>query len=115
MIYRSDEVDPQCGNGIFLRGGGCISTAFVQFFWLLVQSTISTYGTKYNKSCTHAYAHRHARTRAGAGAHTRARTHEIELVIVQSTISISYCIKYNKVSVIVTLSNLFSYCKKYNK
>ena len=80
MIYRSDEVDPQCGNGIFLRGGGCISTAFVQFFWLLVQSTISTYGTKYNKSCTHAYAHRHARIRGRARA--RARAHEIELVIV---------------------------------
>jgi hypothetical protein len=75
VIYRSDEVDPLRGNGIFLRGGGCISGAFVQFFRLLVQSTISTYGTKYNKSCTRAHARGHARTRAYVHAHTHARAH----------------------------------------
>lgn len=80
VIYRSDEVDPLRGNGLFLGGGGCILAAFSQFFRLLVQSTISTYGTKYNKSCTRAHAHRHARTRGRARARAHAR--EIELVIV---------------------------------
>lgn len=42
-----------------------------------------------------------------------------QVVMVQCTISkaaaFTYGIKYNKLSVIFTLSNLFSYCKKYNK
>jgi hypothetical protein len=90
VIYRSDEVDPHRGNGIFLRGRGCISGAFVQFFDLLVQSTITTYGTKYNKSCTHirtrARTYTRIRTRAYVHAHKRL---------------ISYCKKYNKYLVIV--------------
>ena len=72
VIYRSDEVNPLRENGIFLRGGGCISGAFVQFFGVLVQSTISTYGTKYNKS---PHTHTHAGTHVHAHTYTHTRTH----------------------------------------
>ena len=107
MIYRFCARVPDVETPLFLGGGGCISLISFQIFDLLVQSTISSYGTKYNKylsrACTRTRAYVHAHTYAP----TRTRTHTTELVIVQSTISITYGKKYNK--------SLLSYCIKYNK
>jgi hypothetical protein len=64
----------------------------------MVLSTIST---------CHAPTRPHTPTRPRIRTRARARTHTTELVIVQSTISISYGTKYNK--------SLLSYCNKYNK
>ena len=63
-----------------------------QLFDLFVISTISSYGTKYNKYLLPAYAHARAYARAYVYAPTRTRTH---------TIKFSYGTKYNKYSSVI--------------
>ena len=71
MIYRFCARVPYVETPLFLGDGGCISIGAPEIFDLLVQSTISSYGTKYNKSyCSPV----HARAYVHAPAHTRLRT-----------------------------------------
>jgi len=76
VIYRFWACYPLRGNGFFIDTGGANWLRAVQLFDLLVQSTISSYGTKYNKYLLRACTRTHAHTRAHTYAPTRTRTHK---------------------------------------